>query len=293
MNRIGVIAGLTVLAAAAALAQQEPAVVCDGTPFSYFTQISGGEDESPAQLNEEAKQKLETEVLDRCFGSLVSSATQIERSQIVRDRTIVSLEGEITEYAQIEWRRIPQAGGVVETEQTFELTARLAVHVPPGNADPGFNVTATTDRVHYVEGDSLRISITLSQPAYLYIFDVSDGVVGQIFPNKYAAEDAPFLAGDWTFPSDRQRAAGQAIRLSANPGRNERNWTDSFVVVATKQALDMSQSGIGEETDRPLTLGQTGGETQLSKAVFKRGLRRDEIAQTYVTVKVEQKVRQP
>jgi hypothetical protein len=175
----------------------------------------------------------------------------------------------------------------VEKTQKYELTARLAVRELAGKPDPDFNVTAETDQMAYRDGDEARIEFTLSQPAWVYIFNVSGGVVAQLFPNDFVTEKR-FMAGSHTYPSG-QETPPQKIRLKADEGRREQRWKESFVVIATRKPLDMAKLGVRVAMGRPLARGESADENAFAKFVLDSGLRRDEVAQAHVVYEMERR----
>jgi hypothetical protein len=286
MERVVACLGLAALLAAPVGAQQAQRVVCDGTVFQYTTTIGGGEDVSPKELEEMAAEQLKKEVLDQC-GNVISSVSEVSHSQITLDRMIASFTGIITQYRQIRWQRAEESGETVESTQKYELTVELAVRELPGKPDPDFNVTAKTDQMVYRDGDAAEIEFTLSRPAWVYIFNVSGGIVAQIFPNTYAANNE-FAPGSATYPTGRE-SPPQKIRLVADAGRRELRWKESFVVIATRKPLDLAKLGVKEAVNRPLGQGESADENVFARFLLDSGLRRDEVAQAHVVYEMERR----
>ncbi len=75
----------------------------------------------------------------------------------------------------------------------------LGIVIEPPAGD--LAVTITTDKPAYAVGETVRITFTISQAAYIYIWDIPpDGNVTQIFPNGYESQNY-FPAGTHTIPT--------------------------------------------------------------------------------------------
>ncbi|MCX7844523.1 MAG: DUF4384 domain-containing protein [Candidatus Bipolaricaulota bacterium] len=96
---------------------------------------------------------------------------------------------------------------------------------------PGLTVAIWTEKPHYYLGETARFFVYLSQPAYLYVFDIEPtGLVRLIFPNPYSpnpwkpAGTHVFPDGDYVFrvapPAGRESLQALACRqpLPLAPG---------------------------------------------------------------------------
>jgi len=75
----------------------------------------------------------------------------------------------------------------------------------PVPAEPGITVTLATDKDTYAPGEYLTVRFTLSQEAYVYLYDVRpDGTVELLIPNRFLQEPR-FPAGEHTLPTEGWR----------------------------------------------------------------------------------------
>jgi hypothetical protein len=109
------------------------------------------------------------------------------------------------------------------------------------NPTPGFGVQVRVDKDStgrgapiYFEGDAIRLSVTVSEEAYVYLFNVSaDGSITQFFPNR--------LDG----AANRVRA-GQVLQVPPATGARysltvaEPFGVDKVIAVASRRPLDTS-----------------------------------------------------
>lgn len=275
------------------VAQADAPVLCDGTPFAYSVRITGGEDESSDHLRELAEVRLKKAVLGRC-GATATSVEQSEFARMVLDRITVSFLGMITYYEVKSWQRVEQPAVSIETSQTYELRAKIGVHSLPGEPDREFHVTADVDQPHYWVGESAQVTFALSQPAYVYVFNVSGGVTAQIFPNQYCTRNQ-FAPGKRTYPRDVPCEKPQELTMGDDPQRREGRWQESFVVVATRRPLDWTQLGMKEAVTvkgariAPVVRGNSADENAFAGFLLQSGLRRDEVAEASVVYDLERR----
>jgi len=70
----------------------------------------------------------------------------------------------------------------------------------PGPNPPSLSVSIWTDKTSYMIGENVTITFHVSQPAYIYIYDIQpDGIVRLIFPNAYSQNNF-VSAGVHTLP---------------------------------------------------------------------------------------------
>ena len=75
----------------------------------------------------------------------------------------------------------------------------------PAPAEPGIAVTLTTDKDTYAPGEYLTVRFTLSQGAWVYLYDVRpDGTVELLLPNRFLQEPW-FPAGEHVLPTEGWR----------------------------------------------------------------------------------------
>ncbi|MBS3766136.1 PKD domain-containing protein [Candidatus Bipolaricaulota bacterium] len=82
---------------------------------------------------------------------------------------------------------------------------------PP--AEPGLNVSVSTDRYQYSIGSTLRIQVDVSQKAYLYVFDYdTEGQMRLVFPNRYSQQNL-IGPGRYELPD-----GGYSFKVTGPPG---------------------------------------------------------------------------
>lgn len=124
---------------------------------------------------------------------------------------------------------LPLAGAGQE-ERTVPLG------IVPQPTEPGIRVTLSLDKDVYAPGEYLQVRFTLSQEAYVYLYDVRpDGVVELLVPNRFLQEPR-FPAGVHVLPQE-----GWRLRVTQPEGR------EYLGIVATDRPLPFYQA---EEFER-------------------------------------------
>lgn len=90
----------------------------------------------------------------------------------------------------------------------------IPLGIVPEPAEPGIQVTLSLERDVYAPGEYLRLHFTLSQEAYVYLYDIRpDGVVELLVPNRFLQEPR-FPAGEHVLPTE-----GWRLRVTEPEGR--------------------------------------------------------------------------
>lgn len=104
-----------------------------------------------------------------------------------------------------------EVGSGPEEGLARELVPQYIVVEPP--AHPGFQVSLWVDRQVYYPGDSIRIHLSLSRQAYVYVVDHDTrGETRLVFPNRYDGDNF-FWPGTHTLPR-----RGETFRVEGPPG---------------------------------------------------------------------------
>ncbi len=78
----------------------------------------------------------------------------------------------------------------------------LGITPTPTPTPTALTVTVSTDKTSYTIGESVTITYTVSQAAYIYVLDIQpDGIVRQVFPNQYSTANY-VVAGTHTLPDN-------------------------------------------------------------------------------------------
>jgi hypothetical protein len=96
-------------------------------------------------------------------------------------------------------------------------------------------VNVSTDKPTYVVGETLRVYFAVSQPAYVYLYDVQpDGVVRLVFPNAYSQNNF-VTAGSHTLPDG-------AYQFSVTPPTG----VEQLQIIASLTPLALAPTAYGE-----------------------------------------------
>ena len=106
----------------------------------------------------------------------------------------------------------------------------------PGPAEPGITVRLETDKESYAPGEYLTVRFTLSQEAWVYLYDVRpDGTVELLVPNRFLQEPR-FPAGEHVLPTE-----GWRLRVTEPEGM------EYLEIVATDRPLSFYDAKEFEE----------------------------------------------
>ncbi|HEX2865374.1 MAG TPA: DUF4384 domain-containing protein [Deinococcales bacterium] len=98
--------------------------------------------------------------------------------------------------------------------------------------NPQVGVRTWVDRTSYRIGQPIRISVSVTRDAYVYLFNINaDGTMTTIFPNAYGSDNFMYAGQTRTFP---QSGDGFTFTVSGPVG------TDRVLAVASSQQLDMT-----------------------------------------------------
>lgn len=115
----------------------------------------------------------------------------------------------------------------------FASPARITTQSIIINPAPNPNVQVRTwvDRPQYRVGQQIRISVSVTRDAYVYLFNINaDGRMSVVFPNAYGADNFMYAGDTRTFPS-----AGDGYTFTVDGPSG----TDRILAVASTESLDM------------------------------------------------------
>ena len=264
---------------------------CNGVPIEKQIALAVGRGDTLDQLQQKAEAEAERQVLEENCGSFVASTTRVDHAKVVEDSVVQASQGlitsiEVTGQGAFESQKTPDG----KVTNLYKVSFKVGATRMPGAADPGFTVSAKMDKGAYNDGDAGRLTVWLSQPSYLYIFNIgSDGSISILFPNRLTKQNlvgpAPFM-----FPTEEQLDQGQKLRFAVAPGQESERVTEYMEILATKRELrGLEESPIREAINRPLSIQETAPSTELGKLLLKSGLRRDEIATSTVAYEIYRK----
>jgi Domain of unknown function (DUF4384) len=129
-----------------------------------------------------------------------------------------------------------------------ETQLQTSVSVDRGNNNPVYNI-----------GERIKISVSVNQDAYVYVFSIhSDGVIDLILPNRLSGGSQFLHAGETrTFPP-----AGANYQLTVDgPGGQ-----DKILAVASKRQLNLNEI-TSFKTNQPFASVTVQGQDNLARAL--------------------------
>jgi hypothetical protein len=260
--------------------------LCDGRPHQNTVSIPWGPNDSMVKLEQMARERAERQVIDACGGS-VESRTLVEDAQVVSDSVYLASQGIVTNFEILD--KHPS-----RDFSFFVLTSRITAKRMTGKADPGFRVEASMDKPSYHDGETARITVRLTQPGYVYIFNVgSDDAISLLFPLHVGdtSDDNHVTSPEFRYPTDEQTNAGRRLRFKFDPKIESDVVTERMEILATKKPLDLNGSGIQEALRHPLYAGDTAMSTALGTVLATLG--RGNITFAGVHYQVSRNIPQP
>ena len=129
----------------------------------------------------------------------------------------------------------------------------------PESEAPGLSVRTAVDRSdgRYSHGDSLVITVEVSEDAYVWVFDTgTSGKVHQIYPNRYESDNSVLAGNPVAIP--RQGADYQFV-VSHPKG------AELLTVIASKDGAPLAQDLIDQETQAGPFLALRGDAASVAK----------------------------
>ena len=146
--------------------------------------------------------------------------------------------------------------GAAMAQSAPRLTPQAVIVNPVQTA---LQVNVRVDKASYVEGEKQRISVSVNQDAYVYLFDIQpDGVVSVLLPNGFSG-GTPFLRANENrvFPPN---GAGYELTIAAPFGQ------EKILAVASKRELNLSQIVPQVRTNQIVT-ASVQGQDGLARAL--------------------------
>lgn len=142
----------------------------------------------------------------------------------------------------------------------------IIIEPPPS---PKLTVSISTDRASYREGDSIVISITLSQSAYVYVVDLDTaGQIRLLLPNRYERSNH-LPAGTTRLPR-----GSYTLRISGPPGAEYLQAIASLKPVPSLEPY--SQGGSAASDEAPLFSADAFPEAKEPQSLRQRIIQRIE-----------------
>ena len=122
----------------------------------------------------------------------------------------------------------------------YHLELKACVLPLDSDRDKDFRVELQLSRVHFVQGDEAKLTITATRDCSVYLYDIydlaRDNKTALVVPNQ-AVPSKVLKAGEaWEYPDDEARKAG--VRLVAElPNKDDSISAETIRVVATKTPL--------------------------------------------------------
>ena len=249
--------------------QAPPALRCDGTEQAVTTSVAMGTDDPESKGRENAIKEVAREAIEACGGD-IESRTQVEDAKVVSDSVLWASRG-IVDIGKATGHIVPIQDKAGKWSYRYELTAFVTPTRMKGTPDRTFSVEVWTDKPKYSDGDAVRILGRTTQPAYIYIFNVgSDHSISLLFPTHLDPKGSNrVMPPEFVFPTDQLLSEGRKLRLAYDPSVETEHVTEYMEVLASKEALDLSSSGIAEAIGKPRNVGDTAVSTALAKVLGK------------------------
>ncbi|RJR15920.1 MAG: DUF4384 domain-containing protein [Nitrospiraceae bacterium] len=202
-----------------------------------------GDDTTPAQGRAMARNNARRNALEQAVGVKVHSSTVLYNSSLISDLVVTATKGLIVE------EQIIDDGPVIKGDQIYHI-CKLRAYVKPVNIEKRGNfrvlkaevLRAGSDRglknPVFQDNDEIQVIVSVNEASHINIFSVSqDGMVSQLYPNKFFKSEQ--LAADKTmiFPDDAQRALG--LRLRVRTPKKLSSALESVLVVASKEMIEL------------------------------------------------------
>ena len=122
----------------------------------------------------------------------------------------------------------------------YHVSLKACVLPLDSDRDKDFRVELQLSRVHFVQGDEAKLTITATRDCSVYLYDIydlaRDNKTALVVPNE-AVPSKVLKAGEaWEYPDEEAKKAG--VRLVAElPNKSDSNSAETIRVVATKTPL--------------------------------------------------------
>jgi len=212
-----VVAGVgLVMANEVVLAESPTSVSVMAEGMSPFTkQMSLGEAQGRAR--DEARRNA----IEQAVGMFVRGTTVLHNAQIADELITSVARGVIEEEQWIEEgiRDVQDEKHKGQKVHVYHSKVKALVRPVRVERRAGFELQASLNKQVFQEGEEAVIKVRSSQPAYLYLFSVTqDGSVTMLMPNHFVKRNHVSANQDVIFPGESLRTLGVKLRVTLPRG---------------------------------------------------------------------------
>lgn len=241
-------------------AGQEPEL----RPAVAEVELPLGEKETKTDLMNRARNQARAEALANANGVRIDSMTAVNNGKVLLDLVNASARGILVNETFTE---LPPSDSF-RYRVKFEGKA-----LPPRqiHLDPSFTVKVAVDQDGvFRPGDLMHLTIRSTADASIHVFNVfADGSVTVLIPNRYHTDKTIRANTDLVFPSPAEEQQGIKLKAALLP--NQKDASESIVVIATKEPVDLVGSDFKEAILKEFDASNTGGITQLALKLLRLG----------------------
>jgi len=126
-----------------------------------------------------------------------------------------------------------------------KLKVKIGVAVEVSGSDPGFAIDASLNKVAFVDGEEMTITLKPTTDCFYAIFIMlEDQKVLKLIPNSYKTDNYLAANTSYTLPDEEDRAKG--ILLKVSTPEEKHSVSESVYVVALKQPISFESGRIQE-----------------------------------------------
>lgn len=154
--------------------------------------------------------------------------------------------------------------------QTCVVTLEANVGVAEGKPDPGFNMTVKLNQRTFLNNQTLKISVTPTQPMYLTVFqwlpyEKAERQVTRIFPNEF--DPGTLFKGKGTIPTKANQSKYDLLVGFPNGLKKQKKLVDEYLMlVGTRKPVTFRKSFSYEEFNKTLLEIPLSERRNISKA---------------------------
>jgi hypothetical protein len=191
---------------------------------------------TPEEARQMARRNARANGIEQAIGTEVSSRTLVRDFSLAGDFIKTLARGYILEEEVVRWdERIQKEAPDKPGFMTYQVTLKMKVAPLAGNHDPYFQFKATLNKNFFVDGEDAVLKVTPTKDCYLTILAISsDDKLRILFPNEYLKKNLLPASRTFTFPD--QTVGSLVVNTTADHRRD----SEAFILVATKQPLNLS-----------------------------------------------------
>jgi hypothetical protein len=230
------VAGLGLVVAGEVALAEPPAsvsVVAEGmVPFSKHMSLG--------EVQGRARDEARRNAIEQAVGMFVRGTTVLHNFQIADELITSVARGVIEEEQWIEEgiRDVQDEKHKGQKMHVYHSKVKALVRPVRVERRAGFELQASLNKQVFQEGEEALIKVRSSQPAYLYLFSVTqDGGVTMLMPNHFVKRNQVSANQDVLFPGESMRALGVKLRVTLP--RGDRKAVEYIKVIAIRKPVHL------------------------------------------------------